>query len=92
MFEISRRADFTEIPTIDIGTLGAPGRQEAVVVEAIRNSSENVGFFYIANNDVPLSEIRAIFSACEHFFALSQHERDRIFLINSVNFRGYLPI
>jgi isopenicillin N synthase-like dioxygenase len=92
MLEISRRADFTEIPTIDIGPLGAPGRQEAVVIEAIREASETVGFFYIANNGVPLSEIRAIFSACEHFFALPQHERDRIFLINSANFRGYLPI
>jgi isopenicillin N synthase-like dioxygenase len=70
MFEISRRAEFTEIPTIDIGALETPGLQETAVVEAIREASENVGFFYIANNSVPLSEIRAIFSACDHFFIL----------------------
>ena len=92
MFEISRRADFTEIPAIDITSLGTPGPQEAAIVEAIRDASENVGFFYIANSGVPPSDIRAIFAACERFFSLPQHERDRIFLVNSTSFRGYLPI
>ena len=90
--EISRRADFSEIPIIDIEPLGRDDANEAKVARAIRDASEHVGFFYISNHGVPRRETQNIFKTCERFFSLPQAERDRIYLINSPNYRGYLPI
>src|SRR5580658_5356518 len=50
MLEMSRRADFSEIPIVDIGALGGGGSAESAVVAAIRDAAENVGFFYAANH------------------------------------------
>src|SRR5262249_14406732 len=90
--EISRRADFSEIPIIDIEPLGREDAEEAKVIAAIRDACEHVGFFYICNHGVPRHEMQNIFKACERFFSLPQAERDRIYLVNSPNYRGYLPI
>jgi isopenicillin N synthase-like dioxygenase len=90
--EISRRADFSEIPVIDIGELGRANATEAEIVKAIRDASEHVGFFYIKNHGIPATETTGIFNACARFFALPQAERDAILLTNSPNYRGYLPI
>jgi isopenicillin N synthase-like dioxygenase len=90
--EISRRADFSEIPIIDIAELGRADEAEVDVVRAIRDASENVGFFYIKNHGIPAAETHGIFTACERFFTIPQAERDRIYLVNSPNYRGYLPI
>jgi len=92
MFEISRRADFSEIPIIDIGALGAGGAAEAAAVKSIREASEHVGFFYAVNHGIAGEDMRAIFAASERFFALPQAQRDKIYLINSPLYRGYLPI
>jgi isopenicillin N synthase-like dioxygenase len=90
--EISRRADFSEIPMIDIGALGTPGAAESEVVRAIRDASEHVGFFYISGHGIARAEIDAMLKACELFFALPQAQRDAIYLVKSPNYRGYLPI
>jgi isopenicillin N synthase-like dioxygenase len=92
MLEMSRRADFSEIPIVDIGALGGGGSAESAVVAAIRDAAENVGFFYAANHGIALAEIRGMFAACERFFALPQARRDAIYLVKSPNYRGYLPI
>src|SRR5215813_3204018 len=78
--EISRRADFSEIPIIDIEPLGREDAEEAKVIAAIRDACEHVGFFYICNHGVPRHEMQNIFKACERFFSLPQAERDRIYL------------
>jgi isopenicillin N synthase-like dioxygenase len=90
--EISRRADFSEIPIIDIGDLGRANAAEPDAVKAIRDACEHVGFFYIKNHGIPVAETHGIFAACARFFALPQAERDAIYLVNSPNYRGYLPI
>ncbi len=90
--EISRRADFSEIPIIDITPLGRADAAEQEVVGAIRDACEHVGFFYIKGHGVPLDDMKAIFTACECFFAIPQAQRDAIYLINSPQYRGYLPI
>lgn len=90
--EISRRADFSEIPIIDITPLGRADAAEQEVVRAIRDACEHVGFFYIKGHGIPLDDMTAIFTACERFFAIPQPERDAIYLVNSPHYRGYLPI
>jgi isopenicillin N synthase-like dioxygenase len=90
--EISRRADFSEIPIIDITALGRADAAEQDVARAMRDACEHVGFFYIKGHGVPVEDLQAIFTACERFFAIPQAERDAIYLINSPQYRGYLPI
>ena len=84
--------DVKTIPVIDIGALGSATPQEDAIVAAIRAASESVGFFYIVNHGIAPGEIDAIFTACEAFFALPQAERDRLYLVRSRHYRGYLPI
>src|SRR5437899_82589 len=88
----SRRADFSEIPVIDIGELGRGSPNEALIVAAIREACENVGFFYVQNHGVPLQQQDGMFEQCRRFFALPQAERDALLLTNSPHYRGYLPI
>jgi isopenicillin N synthase-like dioxygenase len=92
MLEISRRADFSEIPVIDIGTLGSANAAELDVVKAIRDASVHVGFFYVTNHAIAATETRGMFAACERFFSLPQVQQDKLYLINSPHYRGYLPI
>jgi isopenicillin N synthase-like dioxygenase len=92
MLEISRRADFSEIPVIDIGALGRADAAELEVVKAIRDASMHVGFFYVTNHGIAPDETRGMFAACERFFSLPQVQRDKLYLINSPSYRGYLPI
>ena len=81
----TRRADFSEIPIIDVGNIDR-------TVEEIRDAAENVGFFYAKNHGVPLAQQDGMFEQCRRFFALPQAERDALLLTNSPNYRGYLPI
>jgi len=92
MLEISRRADFSEIPVIDIGALGRAGTAEADVIKAIRDASMHVGFFYVTDHGILPTDTRGMFAVCERFFALPQAQRDKVYLINSPHYRGYLPI
>jgi isopenicillin N synthase-like dioxygenase len=92
MLDVSRRADFSEIPMIDMGALGSGGMAEDDIVRSIREASEHVGFFYVRNHGVPLAETHGMFAACAQFFAMPQAQRDALYLINSPNYRGYLPI
>lgn len=88
----SRRADFSEIPIIDIAELGRDTRGEVALVESIRHACENVGFFYATNHGVDGHWLSDIFAQCRRFFALPQAERDAVLLTNSPHYRGYLPI
>ncbi|MGQ0655571.1 MAG: isopenicillin N synthase family dioxygenase [Betaproteobacteria bacterium] len=81
----SRRADFSEIPIIDVGDIYA-------AVGEIREACEDVGFFYAKNHGVPLAQQDGMFEQCRRFFALPQEERDALLLTKSPHYRGYLPI
>ena len=88
----SRRAEFHEIPLIDIAALGEGGPAEHDVVAAMSQASRDVGFFYIANHGVADAHRVRIFAQCERFFSLPQAERDALKLTNSPLYRGYLQI
>jgi isopenicillin N synthase-like dioxygenase len=88
----SRRADFSEIPIIDIAELGRDTKAEVAVVSAIRDACENVGFFYVAHHGVDAGLLDGIFAQCKRFFSLPQGDRDALLLTNSPHYRGYLPI
>jgi isopenicillin N synthase-like dioxygenase len=88
----SRRAQFNEIPIIDISELGRDTRAEAATVSAIRHACEDVGFFYATGHGIDSTRFDDIFAQCRRFFAIPQVERDALLLTNSPYYRGYLPI
>ena len=88
----SRRAEFHEIPLIDIAALGHAGAAEEAVVAAIAQASRDVGFFYVSNHGVPEAHRTRMFAECERFYALPQAQREALKLTNSPLYRGYLQI
>src|ERR1700744_4540948 len=88
----SRRADFSEIPVIDIAELGRDSKAEVATVAAIRHACENVGFFYVAHHGVDPALLDGIFAQCKRFLGLPQSDRNALLLTNSPHYRGYLPI
>jgi isopenicillin N synthase-like dioxygenase len=87
------RADFAEIPVVNVAALRG-GRSVAIdkVTAEIVTACENAGFFYVVDHGVPAETIAAIFEAARWFFALPQGERDALDVSTSPNFRGYVPM
>ena len=87
------RADFSEIPVIDIAALqgGRPSEVDKTTNEIVF-ACETAGFFYVINHGVPIATIDAAFDAARWFFARPQAERDLLDVATSPNFRGYVPM
>ncbi len=68
-----------DIPVIDMGpTLaGEPGAARRMA-DALRASTENVGFFYLKNHPVPAELIERMFEQSKRFFALPLEEKRKI--------------
>jgi isopenicillin N synthase-like dioxygenase len=88
-----RRADFAEIPLIDIAALRTGARDGVDAVAArIVAACESAGFFYVTGHGVSDSTISGVFEAARWFFASPQPMRDALDVKTSPNFRGYVPI
>ena len=85
----SRRLDFTEIPVIDLASLGA-GEDDPVTVVAIGQACRDVGFIYIKNHGIPQALIEDMLGAAREFFARPMAEKKRVILSDRI--RGYLPL
>ena len=85
----SRRLDFTEIPVIDLASLGA-GEDDPVTVAAIGQACRDVGFIYIKNHGIPQALIEDMLAAAREFFARPIAEKKQVILNDRI--RGYLPL
>ena len=75
----SRRLDFTEIPVIDLASLGA-GEDDPVTVAAIGQACRDVGFIYIKNHGIPQALIEDMLAAAREFFARPIAEKKQVIL------------
>jgi isopenicillin N synthase-like dioxygenase len=87
---VARRADFSEVPVVDIAPLRAhdPAATRRIAAE-IRAAAELVGFFYITGHGVDEGLLERTLAASRQFFALPEAER----LALKVNrwHRGFVP-
>src|SRR5438034_6430211 len=86
----ARKADFSEVPVIDIQALisrDAAGMRR--VAAQMREAAELVGFFYIKNHGVPEDLLERALAASRAFFALPEAERLKIKINNA--HRGFVP-
>src|SRR5258706_2776163 len=86
----ARKADFSDVPVIDIAPLiarepGAPAR----IAAQIRDACEAVGFFYVKGHGVPDALIERTFAASRRFFELPEAKRLAI-KVNEWH-RGFVP-
>lgn len=89
----SHSVNFEMIPVIDIvGLFSSNLGDRQRVAAALADACETVGFFYIINHRVPLSQTADAFRVAEAFFALPYAEKRRYHLAHSNHHRGYFGI
>jgi len=66
----AKRADFTEIPMINVRPLVMGGTEQDLqsTVSAIRMACMNVGFMYVSHHGVAQSKVDMIFREAKRFF------------------------
>ena len=86
----ARKADFSEVPVIDIAPLlarDAAGMRR--IAAEMRAAAELIGFFYIANHGVDPALLARTLEASRQFFALPAAERLKL-TVNQWH-RGFVP-
>lgn len=84
--------DFDTIPVIDVSSLSSPNGPSAVCIEQLGRAAQDVGFLLITNHGISEATFQAMHSAAKEFFALPEAEKQRVYIGNSTNHRGYVPI
>jgi isopenicillin N synthase-like dioxygenase len=86
------RGDFERLPLIDVSGLASPDSSVrlATALELDR-AAQNSGFFYALHHGLPEALIAGLESAAADFFALPDAVKQRYYIGDSRNHRGYVP-
>ena len=90
---LARWATLQEIPIIDFAPLQgkSPGAIDRLAKE-VHDAARDIGFFTIVNHPIPAAQIRDIFAQSKRFFALPIADKMALYMGQSENYRGYLPM
>ena len=81
-----------ELPLVDVGALRFGTRREAMrVADQLGSAARDIGFFRIRNHGISLDLINETYRVAERFFALTDAEKQRYYIGQSPNHRGYVP-
>jgi len=80
--------EFTSLPILDYSLLSSPETRREFILQ-LRNAVINVGFFYLSNHSIPPTLFASLTDYIPRLFALPQHEKDKIALMNTPHFLGY---
>ncbi|WP_270934983.1 isopenicillin N synthase family dioxygenase [Falsiroseomonas oryzae] len=91
--QFARWANANEIPVIDFAPLKT-GKESAIeaVAKEVDAACREIGFLTVVNHPVPVPMIRDVFAQAKRFFALPEAEKMKLWMGNSRNFRGFLPM
>ncbi|GLB64591.1 2OG-Fe(II) oxygenase [Dietzia sp. NCCP-2495] len=84
--------DFDAIPVIDLSDLDDPAGPGADTVQQLGRAAQEVGFLLVVNHGVPDETFRALHEAAQRFFAQPDVVKHEVYIGNSSNHRGYVPI
>lgn len=84
--------DFESIPVIDVSTLAAPGGPGAECIDQLGKAARDVGFLLIVNHDVADETFQAMHEASQRFFGQPESVKEEVYIGNSTNHRGYVPV
>ena len=89
---MTSRGDFERLPLIDVSGLRsasiAERRQTALELD---RAARNAGFFYASDHGLDQSLIAGLEAAAAEFFALPEAVKQRYYIGESRNHRGYVP-
>ncbi|MCR6632787.1 MAG: isopenicillin N synthase family oxygenase [Magnetospirillum sp.] len=80
------------LPVIDLGPMfGTDARARVRLVEQVRHAAQRIGFLYVTNHGVPPELFQRLEGRAREFFAQPAEVKQRWFIGNSTNHRGYVP-
>ncbi len=90
---MSTITSFREIPVIDVSSLlTSPPESWGSTVSELGKAAREVGFLYVSGHGVPQSHFDGLLSATKQFFDLPMERKMDVYIGNSRNHRGYVPI
>ena len=73
------------------GLWGDDPKQQNWVCDQIGKAAREVGFLRITDHPIDLADIEATYAAAQRFFAMPDDFKQRYYIGNSTNHRGYVP-
>lgn len=80
---------WSALPVLDIRRLDAGAGERAALLEEVRRTAYDLGFFYITGHGVEQALIDQTLALSRRFFALPEADKLAVEMINSPHFRGY---
>ena len=77
------------LPILDISQLDAGGDVAEAFRTQLRETTHEVGFFYLVGHGIPQQLIDEVLDVSRKFFALPEHDKLAIENVHSPQFRGY---
>jgi len=87
---VSSLTDFQEVPVVDVSGLYGDEDARRAVAEELARVSREVGFLYVTGHGVDERVYAELLTAAEAFFALPLEEKQKVYIGNSTNHRGYV--
>jgi len=90
---MSTISSFREIPVVDVSSLvSGPPETWGPTVHLLGQAAREVGFLYVTGHGVPQKLFDDLLDAAKRFFALPMEKKMAVYIGNSRNHRGYVPI
>jgi isopenicillin N synthase-like dioxygenase len=91
--QVMNSHDPADIPTISLTGLRTEGRADLERIGAeIGRAARGLGFFSVADHGIDSALIDATFDCSRAFFALPQEVKNRLSVVNSASYRGYVNL
>lgn len=92
MAAMTSRGDFQRLPLIDVsGLASAELATRQAVSLSLDRAARTAGFFYAVNHGLPAPLVEGLVAAAAEFFALPDADKQRYYIGDSTNHRGYVP-
>ncbi|MCW0180328.1 isopenicillin N synthase family dioxygenase [Zavarzinia sp.] len=90
---MSKTNAFTSLPIVDISALrGTDPEARAKVAAELGEAARNIGFLYVTGHGMAPSLFDDLVAAAQDFFARPVDEKMQVYIGQSSNHRGYVPI
>jgi isopenicillin N synthase-like dioxygenase len=87
-----RHGDFERLPLIDVSGLASPDpATRQATARDLDRAARAAGFFYVTHHGLPASLVQGMVAAATEFFALPDTHKQRYYIGDSTNHRGYVP-
>ena len=80
------------LPLLDLRRLDQGAGQRAAFLAELRECARDFGFFYVTGHGVEPALTTDVLGWARRFFALADHEKNAIAMVNSPHFRGYTRV